>query len=70
MNKTVSIKMEHRTLGFVITADHTAWTMRHKEMLLFRRLFTCIHLGLSSKLFLNRGQINDCALDRVMKPKS
>lgn len=60
MNKTVSIKMEHCTLGFVITTDHTTWTMKHYEMLLFRRLLMCIHLGLSSELFFSQGQSNDC----------
>lgn len=60
MNKTVPIKMEHCTLGFVISTDHTTWTMKHYEMLLFRRLFMCIHLGLSSKLFFNQSQSNDC----------
>jgi len=70
MNKTVSIKTEHCTLGFVITADHTTGMMRHYEMLLFRNLFACIHLGLSSELFLNQGQSNDCVLDQVMKPRS
>lgn len=69
MNKTVSIKMEHHTLGFVVTADHTTWSMRHYEMLLFRRLLTRIYLGLSSKPFLNGGQSNECALHQVKKPK-
>lgn len=60
MKKIISIKMEHCMLGFVITTDHATWTMKHSEMLLFRRLLMCIHLGLSSKLFFNQGQSNDC----------
>lgn len=59
MNKTVSIKIEHCTLGCVITTDHTTWKMKHYEVLLFRRLFMCIHLDLSSKLFFNQGRSND-----------